>query len=144
MKYLARLLPVITAVFLVILFLLIAWQCVDIYFFSPSATEIIYTYENIAARLNRILPFVAVCVLLILLTYLFSPPRKSAQPATRRVCNHKSTCSQSCKKGRTCLLIRLIFLMFSIGFIIWGVLNGGLYDVLVKAINICTECIGLG
>ena len=28
--------------------------------------------------------------------------------------------------------------------IIAGVLNGGMYDVLVKAINICTECIGLG
>ena len=25
-----------------------------------------------------------------------------------------------------------------------GVLNGGMRDVLVKAINICTECIGLG
>ena len=28
--------------------------------------------------------------------------------------------------------------------IVLGVLNGGLRDVLVKAINICTECIGLG
>ena len=25
-----------------------------------------------------------------------------------------------------------------------GIANGGLWDVLVKAINICTECIGLG
>lgn len=25
-----------------------------------------------------------------------------------------------------------------------GIINGGLWDVLVKAINICTECIGLG
>ena len=25
-----------------------------------------------------------------------------------------------------------------------GVRNGGMFDVLVKAINICTECIGLG
>ena len=25
-----------------------------------------------------------------------------------------------------------------------GIMNGGLWDVLVKAINICTECIGLG
>ena len=25
-----------------------------------------------------------------------------------------------------------------------GVLNGGMRDVLVKAVNICTECIGLG
>ena len=25
-----------------------------------------------------------------------------------------------------------------------GMLNGGMRDVLMKAINICTECIGLG
>lgn len=25
-----------------------------------------------------------------------------------------------------------------------GVMNGGMRDVLVKAVNICTECIGLG
>lgn len=29
-------------------------------------------------------------------------------------------------------------------FIVLGVMNGGLWDVLVKAVNICTECIGLG
>ena len=29
-------------------------------------------------------------------------------------------------------------------FIVLGVMNGGLRDVLVKAVNICTECIGLG
>lgn len=29
-------------------------------------------------------------------------------------------------------------------FVALGVMNGGLRDVLVKAINICTECIGLG
>ncbi len=32
----------------------------------------------------------------------------------------------------------------AIALLIAGVLNGGMYDVLVKAINICTECIGLG
>lgn len=32
----------------------------------------------------------------------------------------------------------------AISFIIAGVLNGGAGDVLIKAINICTECIGLG
>ena len=32
----------------------------------------------------------------------------------------------------------------AIVFIVLGVMNGGLRDVLVKAINICTECIGLG
>ena len=28
--------------------------------------------------------------------------------------------------------------------IIFGIINGGARDVLIKAINICTECIGLG
>ena len=32
----------------------------------------------------------------------------------------------------------------AITLIALGVLNGGMRDVLVKAINICTECIGLG
>lgn len=29
-------------------------------------------------------------------------------------------------------------------FVAWGIFNGGAHDVLIKAINICTECIGLG
>ncbi len=32
----------------------------------------------------------------------------------------------------------------ALALIVLGVLNGGLNDVLIKAINICTECIGLG
>ena len=28
--------------------------------------------------------------------------------------------------------------------IVLGINNGGMRDVLIKAINICTECIGLG
>ncbi|MBQ7139309.1 MAG: thioredoxin [Clostridia bacterium] len=40
--------------------------------------------------------------------------------------------------------LRLLILCAAIVFILLGVMNGGAYDVLVKAINICTECIGLG
>ena len=40
--------------------------------------------------------------------------------------------------------VRLALLTAAIVFIVLGVMNGGLLDVLVKAINICTECIGLG
>ncbi len=39
---------------------------------------------------------------------------------------------------------RAILLIAALALIVAGVLNGGMYDVLVKAINICTECIGLG
>ena len=40
--------------------------------------------------------------------------------------------------------VRLAVLIVAIVFIILGVMNGGMADVLGKAINICTECIGLG
>lgn len=34
--------------------------------------------------------------------------------------------------------------VFGVTFVILGILNEGVRDVLIKAINICTECIGLG
>lgn len=42
------------------------------------------------------------------------------------------------------IVIRVIVLVVGVTFIILGTVNGGAHDVLVKAINICTECIGLG
>ncbi len=41
-------------------------------------------------------------------------------------------------------LVRCLLLLAAAGLIALGVLNGGMRDVLIKAINICTECIGLG
>ncbi len=41
-------------------------------------------------------------------------------------------------------VIRLILLALSIIFIIAGIANGNMNAVLIKAINICTECVGLG
>lgn len=44
----------------------------------------------------------------------------------------------------TLLAARIAVLAAAIALIVLGVLNGGMADVLGKAINICTECIGLG
>ena len=41
-------------------------------------------------------------------------------------------------------IARISILVIAVIFIISGILNGGVADVLQKAINICTECIGLG
>ena len=41
-------------------------------------------------------------------------------------------------------VIRVIIAAAAVVLIVLGVMNGGMFDVLVKAINICTECIGLG
>ncbi len=40
--------------------------------------------------------------------------------------------------------VRGAVLGLGILFVLLGIFNGGMQDVLVKAVNICTECIGLG
>ncbi len=40
--------------------------------------------------------------------------------------------------------IRIALIGCAVLFIVLGVVNGGMVDVLIKAVNICAECIGLG
>lgn len=40
--------------------------------------------------------------------------------------------------------LRILLYAAALLLIAAGILNGGMRDVLIKAINICTECIGLG
>ena len=42
------------------------------------------------------------------------------------------------------LVIRIVLAAAGVALIIWGSLNGNMQAVFIKAINICTECIGLG
>lgn len=48
------------------------------------------------------------------------------------------------RRGHAVLVVRLSLLAVGIAFVILGIFNGGMADVLSKAVNICTECIGLG
>ena len=42
------------------------------------------------------------------------------------------------------LTTRIVVGVIAVTFVLVGIFNGGANDVLIKAINICTECIGLG
>ncbi len=50
----------------------------------------------------------------------------------------------SSREGHAISLVRIIVLTVAVAFIIAGIFNGGMADVLGKAVRICTECIGLG
>ncbi|MBQ8627442.1 MAG: thioredoxin [Agathobacter sp.] len=41
-------------------------------------------------------------------------------------------------------ITRCAILAIGVFFLVYGFITGGTADVLAKAINICTECIGLG
>lgn len=42
------------------------------------------------------------------------------------------------------LIVKIVIATVAVGIIIFGAVTGGFADVLTKAVNICTECIGLG
>ncbi|MBQ8329730.1 MAG: hypothetical protein IJX83_08955 [Lachnospiraceae bacterium] len=46
--------------------------------------------------------------------------------------------------ARRRVIIRRVLLVAAVIFVVLGVQNGSMKDVLVKAIRICTECVGLG
>lgn len=47
-------------------------------------------------------------------------------------------------ESRKILLARYTILAIGVFFLVYGFITGGTADVLAKAINICTECVGLG
>lgn len=46
--------------------------------------------------------------------------------------------------GKVLLAVRCCLLVVGIGILVYGFISGGTQDVMTKAINICTECVGLG
>ena len=48
------------------------------------------------------------------------------------------------KQGNGLLYLRLALLGIGLAILVYGFIAGGTADVLTKAVNICTECVGLG
>lgn len=65
-----------------------------------------------------------------------------ASPGPQEV-RSASDSPQGAGNGKTKVLQAAVLAAAAV-FLVLGILNGGLQDVLIKAINICTECVGLG
>ena len=57
---------------------------------------------------------------------------------------HPSASAHSAADIARLTAARVVLYLLAIALVIWGVLNQGMRDVLIKAINTCTECVGLG
>ena len=75
------------------------------------------------------------------------PERKSRSSSSRphvRGARARRFDDATVRDGRRTRTVRLVVGAAALAFLALGAANGGAWDVLVKAINICTECIGLG
>ncbi|MGN0823630.1 MAG: CD1871A family CXXC motif-containing protein [Candidatus Coproplasma sp.] len=66
------------------------------------------------------------------------------QPTTQTANSWYNKVENFFEDKKVVLAIRIVLAVIGVALVIWGSLNGNMQAVFIKAINICTECIGLG
>lgn len=144
----------LTAFATLLVILLLAWLCIDIY--EQGTAEVgrgelnsIFSMDNVANRIGTYKTPLTVYVLFVVFTGMF---HAAIQHATHKSIQtyhisssgniHKAV--QGTENTKMRIPLQIVIGILAILFIMLGVMNGGWYDVFVKAIKICTECIGLG
>ena len=153
MQRILRLLRWLLALATIAVIAVLCWQAVDIYRTGTAnrtdagvLLQPIYRWEDVAARLTSLAPLLwgyAAFAAAMVALHAFVKPEKA------RFIPQKALRSTPASQGETRIhkpvrRAKIALYALAIIMVAWGVMNGGLRDVLVKAINICTECIGLG
>lgn len=148
---------VLSAATLLLAALLIA-QCASIYSVGTSTENLteagvrladIYSPEIVAERLLQIawafvLWFTALAAT-VAIKHIWKETKPTPSPASPKARHESAKNDNGLYKIRdVSSVLRIALYAGAIALIIAGIANGGMRDVLVKAINICTECIGLG
>lgn len=111
-----------------------------------------HTVDNLTSAILRTAFWLAVgaavsFVLLLVLSLLLDKSAESEIAKTKlAICDSdKQPPEKAVEKSRTpAVVLRFVLLAAACALIVLGSLDNGFYDVLQKAIRICTECIGLG
>ena len=101
-----------------------------------DSLEWIYTRERVAEKLAPIMPLFVIFVVLAFVGLITGVHATAKNKITRDF-----MLSRPRKLNKN---LQFLLLTAAVGFIVAGVFNGSARDVLYKAVNICTECVGLG
>lgn len=106
----------------------------------------VYDRETVLARLSGISWLYAGWLLLCCVTGICQmlPQEKDNTSGTKRNRHVEMPPHTPSMPARRRSILQWGLLLAGGALLVHGICNGGLWDVLVKAINICTECIGLG
>ena len=116
------------------------WGCLNIYLSDKG-----YSREIVINTFSKIETPVFICIFLILGSFIINIIFKDAYKKTKfyKPKNFNQTADNKLS-AKNNLIIKIVVISVGIGLLTFGALTGGFADVLTKAINICTECIGLG
>ena len=110
---------------------------------TGSAFAPIFTREAVARQLLWVCPALALWLIAVIIAGAYNEKQGKKRPAPARI-PIQWLPMQPIREAPKTAVLRGALYAAAVLFIVLGVLNGGLHDVLVKAIHICTECIGLG
>ena len=106
---------------------------------AEDPLENIYTPENVKAGLRAVLPVFLLALALLAAGILLGVKAPEAGRPAAKTGPVKPTSEMKHRKAVQAAVVAAAVLL-----ILAGILNGSAGDVLIKAIHICTECIGLG
>ena len=143
LKLLKRIYLLIESVLAVIITILLADSFICIYragseIKSVNPLESIYTREVIAKKFYYIAPVLIIFAVMTLCGLVLGVKTSSDAKIDNDFIRAKTLNRKSQKN------LQVIIILIAILLIISGVINSSARDVLYKAINICSECIGLG
>ncbi len=139
--------PIILAAVSILLAALLCASAVSVYLEgsarrAENPLENIYTREIAAEKLTLIAPVFLLLIILLfagLLPGLRKEKKKTGHTGTGSEAPAVRNGEEKKKK-----VLQTVVVVTAVILIIAGILNGSAYDVLIKAITICSECIGLG
>ena len=137
---------IVQAVLCVLLVVLLCAAAVAIYAEgsarkAENPLESVYTPQNVSEWLAWLLPLLLFGIVLALFGVAHGIRDERADRPASASCPMRNIPVPS-MPGRNA--VRIVLFAAAAVLILLGVLNGSLQDILYKAINICSECIGLG
>ena len=135
-----RIYSILLSVVIIVAGLCLIAGCITIYFSGeqPFSREVVAeTFSGIAIWIYLSLGMTALSILLEIVLLFVKEEKVPLKDKT----NFPKYIGGNNKKET---LLRLTILFLAVFFVVYGLITGGTADVLTKAINICTECIGLG
>lgn len=130
-----RIYKILLSVSIVIAGVCLIAGCLNIYYSGNG-----YSREIVVSTFAKICVPVFVCIAFIVGSFFVTDKTKSK---FYRPKNFKQDTPPKLN-NKTLLIIKSVVIAIGIVAIIFGAIKGGFADVLTKAVNICTECIGLG
>lgn len=142
----------------VALYCIVAAIMCCVYVFDATNFPAADLTKEVLAMLARVLPWIAVAFVLTCCVMIYDYiSAQKVLPDMKRLAASKGERKTACKflqtascaeqkvfSGYGLLVVRFAVAVVGVAFVVVGIANGGAGDVLAKAINICTECIGLG